>query len=162
MRVMILAAGRGERMGALTSERPKPLVEIDGEPLLGRLLRRLAAAGLNEAVINLSYRGDQIRAAVGDGSRYGVRVAWSQEPEPPLGTAGGIVQALPLLGPRPFLLVNADVVCDVDVSGLEAGPEQASWQRARHPGRQRHDDKARGCECGNEDTLRRHLSSVSP
>lgn len=118
---MILAAGRGERMGALTAERPKPLVEIDGEPLLGRLLRRLATAGLREAVINLSYRGDQIRAAVGDGSRYGLRVAWSQEPEPPLGTAGGIVQALPLLGPAPFLLVNADVVCDVDVAGLEVG-----------------------------------------
>jgi MurNAc alpha-1-phosphate uridylyltransferase len=121
---MILAAGRGERMGALTAERPKPLVEIDGEPLLGRLLRRLATAGLREAVINLSYRGDQIRAAVGDGSRYGLRVAWSQEPEPPLGTAGGIVQALPLLGPEPFLLVNADVVCDVDVLGIGAGPGQ--------------------------------------
>src|SRR5262245_13431587 len=108
MRAMILAAGRGERMGALTATRQKPLIEMNGESLLARQLRRLAAAGIREAVINLSYRGDQIRAAVGDGSRYGLRVAWSQEPEPPLGTAGGIVQALPELGREPFLLVNAD------------------------------------------------------
>jgi MurNAc alpha-1-phosphate uridylyltransferase len=118
MRAMILAAGRGERMGALTANRPKPLLEIEGVSLLARQLGRLAAAGIREAVINLSYRGDQIRAAVGDGSRHGLRIAWSQEPEPPLGTAGGIIQALPLLGREPFLLVNADVVCDFDVAKL--------------------------------------------
>lgn len=111
-------------MGALTATQPKPLLEIDGESLLARQLRRIAAAGIGEAVINLSYRGDQIRAAVGDGSRYGLRVIWSQEPEPSLGTAGGIIQALPQLGPGPFLLVNADVACDFDVTGLEAGPGQ--------------------------------------
>ena len=119
---MILAAGRGERMGALTATRPKPLLEIHGESLLSRQLRLLAAAGIREAVINLSYRGEQIRAAVGDGSRYGLQVAWSQEPDPPLGTAGGIVQALPELGREPFLLVNADVVCDFEFARLTLGP----------------------------------------
>jgi len=118
---MILAAGRGERMGALTATRPKPLIEIDGESLLARQLRRLAAAGIREAVINLSYRGDQIRSAVGDGSRHGLHVAYSQEPDPPLGTAGGIIQALPQLGREPFLLVNADVVCDFDFAKLAFG-----------------------------------------
>ena len=121
---MILAAGRGERMGALTAARPKPLIEIDGESLLARQLRRLAVAGIREAVINLSYRGDQIRAAVGDGSRYGLRISYSQEPETPLGTAGGIHQALPQLGREPFLLVNGDVVCDFDFAHLTPGPGQ--------------------------------------
>ena len=119
---MILAAGRGERMGALTATRPKPLIEIHGESLLGRQLGRLAAAGIRDVVINLSYLGEQIRAAVGDGSRYGLQVTWSQEPDPPLGTAGGILEALPELGREPFLLVNADVVCDFDFATLTPGP----------------------------------------
>jgi MurNAc alpha-1-phosphate uridylyltransferase len=121
MRAMILAAGGGERMGALTATRPKPLLELNGASLLERLLGRLAAAGVREVVINLSYRGDQIRAAAGDGSRHGLRIHFSQEPEPPLETGGGIVHALPLLGDEPFLLVNADVVSDFDVAGLTLG-----------------------------------------
>jgi MurNAc alpha-1-phosphate uridylyltransferase len=124
MRAMILAAGRGERMGALTATRPKPLLELNGESLLDRLLGRLSAAGIRELVINLSYRGEQIRAAAGDGSRFGLRIAYSQEPEVPLETAGGIVQALPLLGSEAFLLVNADVVCDFDFARLQLGKEQ--------------------------------------
>jgi MurNAc alpha-1-phosphate uridylyltransferase len=106
-------------MGALTATRPKPLLEINGESLLDRVLRRLASAGVREAVVNLSYRGDQIREAVGDGSRHGLRVAFSQEPEPPLETAGGILKALPLLGGEPFLLVNADVVSDFELAKLQ-------------------------------------------
>lgn len=121
MRAMILAAGRGERMGALTATTPKPLLALGGETLLGRQLRRLAAAGITEVVINLSYRGEQIRAAIGDGSRFGLSISYSPEPEPPLETAGGIVAALPLLGDTPFLLVNADVVSDFDLTRL--GPD---------------------------------------
>ena len=117
MRAMILAAGRGERMGALTATRPKPLLELDGESLLDRQLRRLSSAGIRDVVVNLSYRGDQIREAVGD-NRHGLRIAYSQEPEQPLETAGGIIQALPLLGDVPFLLVNADVVCDFELGRL--------------------------------------------
>jgi MurNAc alpha-1-phosphate uridylyltransferase len=117
---MILAAGRGERMGALTAATPKPLLEIQGEPLLVRQLHRLAAAGVRRVVINLSYRGDQIRAAIGDGAAFGLDVRYSQEPATPLETAGGIVAALPLLGAAPFLLVNADVVSDFDLTRLAA------------------------------------------
>ena len=118
MRAMILAAGRGERMGALTATRPKPLLEINGESLLDRVLRRLASSGVRDVVVNLSYRGDQIREAIGE-ARHGLSIAYSQEPEPPLETAGGIIKALPLLGSEPFLLVNADVVCDFELAKLQ-------------------------------------------
>lgn len=101
-------------MGALTAERPKPLLEIAGVPLIEHHIARLAAFGIREIVINLSYRGAQIRERLGDGSRFGVSIAYSDEGEPPLETAGGIVQALPLLGKEPFLLVNADVFTDFD------------------------------------------------
>ena len=120
MHAMILAAGRGERMGALTAAQPKPLLRLNGETLIARQLGRLAAAGCSDVVINLSYRGDQIRAAVGDGSRFGLKVRYSQEPATPLETAGGIIAALPLLGDAPFLLVNADVVSDFDFALLAA------------------------------------------
>lgn len=122
MRAMILAAGRGVRMGALTAGRPKPLLDIGGESLLGRQLRRLAAAGIEDVVINLSYQGEQIRSAIGDGAGFGLRVIYSDEGPEPLETAGGIVRALPILGDAPFLVVNADVVSDFDFSSLEPGP----------------------------------------
>lgn len=122
MRAMILAAGRGERMGALTADRPKPLLDVGGETLIERHLRALAIAGFAEVVINLSYRGAQIRAALGAGERFGLAIRYSEEGEPPLETAGGIVQALPLLGSSPFLLVNADVITDLDF---------AAWRRER-------------------------------
>jgi len=126
MRAMILAAGRGERMGALTADRPKPLLDVGGSTLIERHLIALAAAGVREIVINLSYRGEQIRAALGDGARFGVRISYSDEGEPPLETAGGIVRALPLLGAEPFLLVNADVVTDLDFAAwLETRPTNA-------------------------------------
>ena len=118
MKAMLLAAGRGERMGPLTSEMPKPLLSLGSETLIGRHLRRLAAAGFSEIVINLSYRGEQIRAAIGDTTPWGQTVVYSEEGEPPLETAGGIVQALPLLGDEPFLVVSTDVVSDFDFSSL--------------------------------------------
>jgi MurNAc alpha-1-phosphate uridylyltransferase len=116
---MILAAGRGERMGPLTTSVPKPLLELGGQTLIARQLERLAAAGIDEVVINLSYRGDQIRAEVGDGARFGLNVTYSQEPETPLETAGGIIAALPELGSDAFVLVNADVVSDFDIRALD-------------------------------------------
>jgi MurNAc alpha-1-phosphate uridylyltransferase len=119
---MILAAGRGERMGRLTAATPKPLLRIGGASLIEGQLARLAEAGVAQAIINLSYRGEQIRQAVGDGGRFGLRVVYSEEPPLPLETAGGIVEALPLLGEEPFLLVNADVVSDFDFARLVARP----------------------------------------
>ena len=114
MKAMLLAAGRGERMRQLTDNVPKPLLSVGSETLIDRHLRRLAEAGVDEVVVNLSYCGDLIRQAVGDTSAWGQTVAYSDEGEPPLETAGGIIEALPLLGPERFLVVSTDVVTDFD------------------------------------------------
>lgn len=118
MKAMLLAAGRGVRMGPLTEDLPKPLLSLGAESLIERHLRRLADAGFHELVINLSYRGEQIRSAVGDATPRGQTVAYSEEGEPPQETAGGIVHALPLLGDEPFVVVSTDVVTDFDFFSL--------------------------------------------
>src|SRR5579862_5971427 len=102
MRAMILAAGRGERMQALTLHTPKPLLTINGHYLIEYTLRLLARAHIRDIVINLAYHGDQIKAALGNGTRYGVSIVYSEEEER-LETGGGIFNALPLLGNEPFL-----------------------------------------------------------
>ncbi|WP_069384604.1 N-acetylmuramate alpha-1-phosphate uridylyltransferase MurU [Halomonas caseinilytica] len=117
MKAMILAAGLGTRMRPLTDHCPKPLLEAGGKPLIVHHLERLAHAGIRELVINVSYRAEQIVDALGDGSAFGVSIAWSHETTP-LETGGGIRQALPLLGDEPFLLVNGDVWCDLDPATL--------------------------------------------
>ena len=117
MRAMILAAGRGERLRPLTDAIPKALVPAGGKPLLEWHLERLAASGCREAVINVSHLAAQITERVGDGARFGLRIAYSREAEP-LETAGGIAQARRLLGEAPFLLVNADVYCELDFRRL--------------------------------------------
>ncbi len=117
MKAMILAAGLGTRMRPLTDRCPKPLLPVAGQPLIVHHLARLQAAGIVEVVINVSYRAEQIMAALGDGDDYGVHIAWSRE-ELPLETGGGIRQALELLGVAPFLLVNGDVWCDLDPAYL--------------------------------------------
>jgi MurNAc alpha-1-phosphate uridylyltransferase len=119
---MILAAGRGERMGALTATQPKPLLTIGDRALIEHHVVRLAASGIEDLVVNLSYRGSEIRARLGDGSRFGVSIEYSDEGEPPLETGGGIVRALPLLGREPFLLVNSDVYTDFDFRVLVDRP----------------------------------------
>jgi N-acetyl-alpha-D-muramate 1-phosphate uridylyltransferase len=118
MKAMILAAGLGTRMGVLTDGRPKPLLDLGGESLIERHVRRLAAAGVEELVINIARNGEQIQAALGDGARWRTRIRYSVESDPPLETGGGIVNALPLLGPEPFLVVNADVLTDFDFARL--------------------------------------------
>jgi MurNAc alpha-1-phosphate uridylyltransferase len=122
MKAMLLAAGRGERMRPLTDHTPKPLLEVAGKPLIAWHLQRLAQAGIRDVVINLSWLGESIAAALGDGSRHGVRIEYSREPWPALETGGGIRQALPLLGSEPFLLVNGDVYTDVDFTALKLAP----------------------------------------
>ena len=111
MRVMLLAVGKGERMRPLTLETPKPLLTVGGRPLIARHLDRLAAAGVRDVVINVSWLGEQIVEFCGDGSDWGLSIQYSREEEP-LETAGGLVQALPLLGDETFLVVNADVLTD--------------------------------------------------
>jgi MurNAc alpha-1-phosphate uridylyltransferase len=119
MRAMILAAGRGERLRPLTDSIPKALVQVGGKPLIAWHLERLAASGCREAVINVSHLAGQIVERIGNGARFGLSIAYSREAEP-LETAGGIAQARPLLGEAPFLLVNADVYCEVDFRRLLA------------------------------------------
>lgn len=130
---MLLAAGRGDRMGALTATQPKPLLAIGGRALIEHHVVRLAKSGIDEIVINLSYRGAQIRACLGDGSRYGVSIAYSEEGEPPLETGGGIVQASSLLGSEPFVLVNSDVFTDFDFRRLVAQPRRATLVLVPNP-----------------------------
>jgi len=115
---MLLAAGKGERMRPLTLERPKPLLCVGGRPLIDWHLEALAALGLSEVVINVSWLGGQIVEHAGE-VRFGLKLHYSHEAEP-LETAGGIVQALPLLGDAPFLVVNADIWTDYDPAGLAA------------------------------------------
>jgi MurNAc alpha-1-phosphate uridylyltransferase len=119
MKAMLLAAGRGERLRPLTDSIPKALVEAGGKPLIAWHLERLARAGIGEAVINVSHLGERIVERIGDGARFGLRIAYSREAER-LETAGGIANALGLLGREPFLLVNADVYCECDFSRLMA------------------------------------------
>ena len=117
MRAMILAAGEGRRMRPLTDETPKPLLQVGGVPLLERHLLGLRDAGVNDVVVNASYLGEQIAAFCGDGDRWGLRIEVSREAAP-LETAGGIIEALPLLGEAPFLVVNGDVYCDYPLKRL--------------------------------------------
>lgn len=112
MRAMILAAGRGERLRPLTDTVPKALVEVGGKPLIVHTIERLRAAGIRQLVINLAWLGGRIRETLGDGAAFGVTIRYSDEGDVALETAGGIVNALPLLGDAPFWVVNADVLCD--------------------------------------------------
>jgi MurNAc alpha-1-phosphate uridylyltransferase len=117
MKAMILAAGKGERLRPLTLHTPKPLVRAAGVPLIEYHVRALAAAGFTELVINHAWLGQQIEDYLGDGSRYGVSIAYSAEGEP-LETGGGIFQALPLLGDQPFVLINGDIFTDYPFAEL--------------------------------------------
>jgi MurNAc alpha-1-phosphate uridylyltransferase len=118
MKAMILAAGRGERMRPLTDTKPKPLLEAGGKPLIAWTLEALARCGIREVVVNLAHLREQMERALGDGTRWGVRIRYSQEPDGALETGGGIAHALPLLGSAPFLLVNGDIYTDYPFSSL--------------------------------------------
>lgn len=109
MKALILAAGRGERMRPLTDDTPKPLLPVGGKFLIEYHIEALVRAGIDELVINVSYLGAKIRAALGDGARYGASIQYSDEGKPALETGGGIFRALPMLGNAPFLVVNGDI-----------------------------------------------------
>ena len=114
---MILAAGRGERMRPLSDACPKPLLPAGGKPLIVWQIEALARAGYRDLVVNVSHRGDQLVAALGDGAALGVSIRWSVEAEP-LETAGGIATALPLLPPGPLLVVSGDIWTGYDYASL--------------------------------------------
>lgn len=117
MKAMILAAGRGERMRPLTDTCPKPLLEAGGKALIVWQIERLVAAGITELVINHAHLGSQIEAYLGDGVRHGARITYSRETEA-LESAGGVIKALELLGPSPFLVVSADIYVECDYRQL--------------------------------------------
>ena len=118
MKAMILAAGRGERMRPLTDLTPKPLLQAGPHRLVEYHLINLANAGFNEVVINVAWLGQQIIDTLGDGSSYGLNIQYSNEEEQALETGGGIVNALPLLGDQPFLVINGDIWTDYPFASL--------------------------------------------
>lgn len=117
MKAMILAAGMGNRMRPLTLHTPKPLLEVGGKPLIVWHIEKLQKMGVQEIIINTAWLGEKLADALGDGSQFGVKILWSHEGEG-LETAGGIINALPLLGNEPFILVNGDVWTTMDFAPL--------------------------------------------
>ena len=118
MKAMILAAGRGERMRPLTDHTPKPLLMVGEDPLIVWHIKRLQKAGFNEIVINHAWLGEQIEQTLGDGHQWHVSIQYSPELQGGLETAGGIATALPLLGDKPFLVVNGDIFTNIDFAIL--------------------------------------------
>ena len=118
MKALIFAAGIGERMRPLTLSTPKALLLVRGKPLIVHHIEALARAEMRDLVINLSYLGDLIKAALGDGAQFGVRIRYSEEGAIPLETGGGMRHALPLLGDAPFIAVNSDIFVDFDFARL--------------------------------------------
>ena len=135
---MILAAGRGERLRPMTDTIPKPLLRVRGQPLIERHVMGLARAGVERIVINLAWLGSQIREYLGDGSRYGAAIVYSEEQPRALETAGGIFRALPHLGPAPFAVVNGDIYTDFPFETLRVAADRDAHlvlvpNRPQHP-----------------------------
>lgn len=135
MKAMILAAGLGNRMRPLTLHTPKPLLEVGGKPLIVWHIEKLQKIGVTEIVINTAWLGEKLANALGDGSQFGVKILWSHEGEG-LETAGGIINALPLLGDEPFILLNGDVWTTMDFASLldvQLGEQQAHLVLVENP-----------------------------
>ncbi|WP_201313694.1 N-acetylmuramate alpha-1-phosphate uridylyltransferase MurU [Dyella sp. EPa41] len=136
---LIFAAGLGERMRPLTNHTPKPLLKVGAKPLIEWHLEKLAAIDVRYVVINTSHLADQFPDALGDGSRWGLRLRYAYEGPTPLETGGGMLNALGLLGPEPFLVISGDVWTDADFAALPAAPAGIGHllmvdNPAHHPG----------------------------
>jgi MurNAc alpha-1-phosphate uridylyltransferase len=118
MKAMILAAGRGERLRPHTDITPKPLIQVGQHRLIEYHLLNLVRAGIEDVIINISWLADQIRDTLGDGRHYSTKISYSDEGEEALETAGGIINALPLLDRDPFIVINGDIWCDYDLTAL--------------------------------------------
>ncbi len=114
---MILAAGRGQRMGALTDHTPKALLRVGHKYLIEYAIDVMVAVGIKDIVINVSYFREKIKAALGNGEKYHINIHYSEEEEA-LETGGGIYQALPLLGPNSFIVLSCDVISDYALQQL--------------------------------------------
>ncbi|MBB1472697.1 MULTISPECIES: N-acetylmuramate alpha-1-phosphate uridylyltransferase MurU [unclassified Luteimonas] len=139
MKALLLCAGLGERMRPLTDTMPKPLLAAGGKPLVAWHLEKLAAAGVREVVINTSWLAPRFAEVLGDGARWGLRIAYAYEGAVPLETGGGMLHALPLLGDAPFIAVNGDIWCDHDFARLPESPAGEAHlvlvdNPAHHPG----------------------------
>jgi MurNAc alpha-1-phosphate uridylyltransferase len=119
---MVLAAGRGERLRPLTLTVPKPLLPVGGKPLIVWHIEKLAAHGVTELAINLSWLAAKLRDALGDGSALGVRIRWFDEGPEPLDVAGGIRNALDFFAGEPFAAVNADIWTEYALPPPEPAP----------------------------------------
>lgn len=122
MKAIVLAAGRGQRLRPLTDACPKPLLDVGGKTLIVHHLQALARAGITHIVINTAWLAEQFPVALGDGSAFGVSITYSFEGRSGLETGGGLLNALPLLGTEPFLVVNGDIHANVDFSRLALTP----------------------------------------
>jgi len=120
---LIFAAGLGERMRPLTDTTPKPLLVAGGKPLIVWHLERLAASGVRDVVVNISWLAETFAPALGDGGRWGLRLHYSNEGAPPLETGGGMLHALRLLDDAPFIAINGDIWSDFDLGRLPAQPD---------------------------------------
>jgi mannose-1-phosphate guanylyltransferase len=125
MKAMLLAAGLGTRLRPLTYELPKPMVPILGRPVMEHIIRLLARHGFDDVIANLHYFPDLIRTRFGDGSRYGVRLVYSHEPEL-MGTAGGVRNVRDHFGDETFLIISGDALTDIDLTAL--------WEAHRRKG----------------------------
>ena len=137
MKAMILAAGYGKRLRPLTDHTPKPLLPIGGKPMIVHHLEKIADSGIKEVVINLGHLGSKIPQSLGNGSKWGLSIEYSDEGPDPLETGGGMTKALPLLGSETFLLVNGDVWTDLDFSSIPSslsGNDQAMLFLVDQPG----------------------------
>jgi len=121
-RALVFAAGKGERMRPLTNDTPKPLLAAGGKPLVEWHLEKLAAIGVREVVLNIAWLADRFEPALGNGSRWGLRLHYSHEGPEPLETGGGMLHALRILGDAPFICVNGDVWTDYDFARLPTRP----------------------------------------
>lgn len=124
MKALVFAAGLGERMRPLTDHMPKPLIEAGGKPLIVWHLEKLAAIGVEDVVINTSWLADRFPAVLGDGTHWGLRLHYLHEGDTPLETGGGMLNARPILGEAPFLLVNGDIWTDFDFAQLPCEPAE--------------------------------------
>lgn len=118
MKAMILAAGRGERMRPLTDSVPKPLLKAGGKTLIEHCIATLKRGGIDEIVVNHAHLGEQIIELLGDGTRFGIDIVYSDESSGALETGGGIRKALPLLGDEPFVAINSDIYTDFPIAGM--------------------------------------------
>ncbi len=117
MKVVIMAGGRGTRIAELFPDIPKPLIPVDGMPILEREIRSLASQGFKDIILTVGYLADKIIVYFGDGSQFGVKINYFVE-ETPLGNAGALFQLKEKIGDEPFFLLNADAVFDVDFNRM--------------------------------------------